>query len=319
MRGKNLVYFGATSLLLALLFFLSSKVKNNRLFPFALVFFVIVELFAFARSNRPVFDFREYETRVNSLRSLVRSDPGDYRIISSFGDATTPMAENIWGCDPMVLARYSKLIAASQGMDTDELVGPVNVIHKAGPSLGMLRCRYATLDRFQNLEFYPTHLKELNRIQLIDAFEVLKNQKTVLAAIMNPGFDPSKKIILETEPNPRPEMSPHAGLVQIRDLSSDLIDIHVSLDHPSLLLMSDNYAQGWRINPLEIDRQKEYKVIPADLTLRAIPLSAGHHHFQMEYRPKSFEFGKTISGFSILAFLTSAFLVFRPQQRKRLG
>ena len=58
-------------------------------------------------------------------------------------------------------------------------------------------------------------------------------------------------------------------------------------------------------------------VMPADLTLRAVPLSAGRHHFLMKYRPGIFDIGKTVSEFSWLAFGIASFLVFRPRKKTK--
>ena len=315
---ESFCYFGGLSLFLALILVAIQKIRRKEILFLALAFFGVVELFVFARSHRPFFDIRQYEARKNALQSLSRAYPGDYRITTPFGDAGIQESFDLWGFNPMVLGRYAHLIAASQDMETVQIAGAVNIVKTPSLCLGLLRYRYQIHDEFSGLKIYPTRLKELQRAQFVDNFQVFGNEQQEVGEIMKIGFDPSKKIILESLPDPLPEKSTHAGTVQVSDLSTDLIDIRASLDHPSLLLISDNYARDWKINPLGIDRQKEYKVMPADLTLRAVPLSAGNHHFQMEYRPKSFDIGKTISEFSFLAFITSVFLVFRPQRWKRL-
>ena len=51
--------------------------------------------------------------------------------------------------------------------------------------------------------------------------------------------------------------------------------------------------------------------MPADYTLRAIPLSAGHHAILMEYVPKGFRIGRWISIVSAAAYLVALALTLR--------
>ncbi len=47
----------------------------------------------------------------------------------------------------------------------------------------------------------------------------------------------------------------------------------------------------------------QYKVLPANWMLRAIPLSKGHHHFVMEYSPEEWRVGKVVSLVALPAYL----------------
>ena len=62
--------------------------------------------------------------------------------------------------------------------------------------------------------------------------------------------------------------------------------------------MTDAFAEGWQVRPLEQGPQAAYQVLPADYTIRGIPLAAGHHHLMLEYRPFAYEMGKWISNLS---------------------
>ena len=78
--------------------------------------------------------------------------------------------------------------------------------------------------------------------------------------------------------------------------------MEADLPHPAILLITDAYSNGWRAQPLEGSAQHAYQVLPANYTLQAVPLSAGHHHLQLEYLPAAYQKGKWISLVSLLAF-----------------
>ena len=64
---------------------------------------------------------------------------------------------------------------------------------------------------------------------------------------------------------------------------------------PSLLLITDAYARGWRALALPGSAQARYEVMPANYCLRVIPLAAGHHLLRVEYSPSGYRLGKAVS------------------------
>jgi uncharacterized membrane protein len=69
--------------------------------------------------------------------------------------------------------------------------------------------------------------------------------------------------------------------------------------------------EGWRIVPLEGGASQSYEIIPANYTLRGVPLAAGHHRFRMEYRPASFVIGCGLSVAGCIAWLAIAGILLR--------
>jgi uncharacterized membrane protein YfhO len=84
---------------------------------------------------------------------------------------------------------------------------------------------------------------------------------------------------------------------------SEHIEVQAALDKPSLLLVTDNYSEGWHALPLEKDLQNSYQVVPGDYFLQAIPLGAGRHHFMLEYKPSAYSLGLRISALSGFLYL----------------
>ena len=69
-------------------------------------------------------------------------------------------------------------------------------------------------------------------------------------------------------------------------------------------MITDTFAKGWRVKPLQQSGQSHYEVLPANYCLRAIPLAAGHHRFRLEYSPLGFRIGKWISLGSLALYLS---------------
>jgi hypothetical protein len=210
----------------------------------------------------------------------------------------------------MVLNRYGRFIAFSQGVDPAVITGMPHAIRKDTPILGLLRYRWRVVDSFSGLQAYPTHLKVLPRAKFIDSFRLVPGFPQAFEEMASPGFDFQKTVLLENPPDPAPRPG-KAGSLRLEDLSTDCIDIQAVLDHPSILLLTDNYARDWDIQAVGEPAQPRYNVMPADGTLRAVPLSAGTHHLRMRYRPRLFEVGKWISAVSLLLFLAFWLWCFR--------
>ncbi len=297
---SSLIRFGLLSLLFAASLWAAEKTRRGRnSLLFLLVLIGLCELILFARDNRPVFDYRQFEARQSALNTLSLSIPADARIYAPFGDTVGPFDQGIWGFNNMVLYRYARFIGASQGLPA--YVPIAHPIHRDGPPLGLLRYGYRVEDSFKGIQAIPTHLKLMKRAQFIDGFEIKKGENEIISGLLDSRFDPARKVLLEEPPVPMPIPSAHLGRVELKDLSTDEVEIWADLDHPSILLLSDSYSKGWSIQPLDPGAPQPYRILPADLTLKAVPLTAGRHHFLMRYIPPYFELGKWISLVSLAA------------------
>ena len=70
-----------------------------------------------------------------------------------------------------------------------------------------------------------------------------------------------------------------------------------------LLLVTDAYSRYWRAVPMPGSSQDEYHLMPADYTLMAVPLAAGHHQLRIEYAPPGWLIGRWISLAALLIYL----------------
>ena len=148
----------------------------------------------------------------------------------------------------------------------------------------------------------PTHLRELPRAVLMSHWQVFSSPEQVLAAMSDPAFDPERVVLLESDPGLAAVDSDQPGTVSVTDVSTDELEVHADVERPAVLLITDNYSAGWKATPLPGSSARSYRVLPANYTLRAIPLTAGSHHFRLEYRPDGFVVGRWVTVLSLLVY-----------------
>ncbi len=290
--SKSLMFSAGTFLLLSAFFFLA-RFSNKAAYAIALL--AIVEIFVFARTSRPTFDFTT--TQLPGLKSFIAKHPGDYRVLLHNSNSAMSMgAYDIWGYDPCRLGRYAQFITFTQRREFE-----LSRYHRL---YAMLRCRYVFVpvgNKIRVREFKNI----MPRLQLIQDYALIPNRNQIFRTMEDTAFDPRQKVILETPPNPKPVKSEQKGTVKILDSSTDHLTIEAHLPNPAILLITDAYSKGWRARALPGSTQKQYDVMPANYILRAIPLSKGYHRIRVEYLPLAFQVGKWISIVSVIIYVGS--------------
>src|SRR5207249_514295 len=140
------------------------------------------------------------------------------------------------------------------------------------PLFDMLRCRFMLVPQGTKTTVYQT-TNSLPRLQLVQRFQVIPQRDQLLAALTNATFNPREEVLLETTPSPEPEPLPVSGTVALADSSTDHLTIEADLKSPAILMITDTFAKGWRVKPLQQSGQSHYEVLPANYCLRAIPLA----------------------------------------------
>jgi hypothetical protein len=254
----------------------------------------IVEAFCFAHTARPTFDTR---TIVNpEEKSFLNDHPGDYRIINPFNpnSAMSVRVPDIWGYDPTVVRRYAEFITWTQGGDPNNAT-PYVKFTRFDPLHAMLRLRYVVGQHANKLETGEPPVPPMPHLQLISNYRVLQNRDAIFDALRSDSFDPTREVILESEPEPKPSPNENPGAAKIVASSTDWLTIEADVGQPSILLITDVYTPAWRAVPLPGSVQSKYEVLPANYILRAVPLAAGHHRLRVEYAPHEFAIGTWIS------------------------
>jgi uncharacterized membrane protein YfhO len=122
-------------------------------------------------------------------------------------------------------------------------------------------------------------------------------------------------VILEQPPDPAPVEGETQGRAKIVREGTDFIDIEADLPNPSVLLVTDAWADGWRAVPLEGSSQSHYRLVPADYALRGVALGSGHHHLRIEYAPRLFYVGAIVSALAWPAWILALVLLGRKKER----
>jgi hypothetical protein len=262
------------------------------------------EIFAFAHGARATFDSA---TVVNpDEKAFLNEHAGDYRIMN-VGNPNTAMligAQDVWGYDATVVRRYAEFMTWTQGSDPDKAMSYVKFV-RLDPLFAMLRLRYVFVQRGNEFQIADAPDPPLPHLQLVSSYRVLPDRNAIFDALHSATFDATREVILESEPEPKPLPAENAGIVRIIAASTDALEIEGDVEQPSILLITDAFTPLWRAAALPGSAQANYRVLPANYILRAVPLMAGHHHFRVEYVSEAFAIGKWISILASVAFLAA--------------
>jgi len=288
--------FGITALLMALR-------KHRSWTAYGVAGLAVLELFIFARMNRPTFELSLLQEKFGQFKSIYEKDPGDYRVYGTASASLVTGGYDLWEDEPMVLGRYGRFVCASQGLAENQLFSVLPIYKKFTPIFGLLRLKYVFPDGADPSQVRPTGFNLAPRMFLVQDDKVLPETREVLDALLAPGSNPAKTVLLEEAPDPVPGPGPVDGMVSWKDLSTDRIEISVQTSKAAILVVTDNYSSGWRVVAYPDSVQKRYRILPADGFLRAIALGSGRHHFLMTYQPASFILGKWVSILSCFLYV----------------
>jgi hypothetical protein len=284
---------------------------RKRFFRYALLVLAFFELFFFARANRGGFDLAALEKQVGQIQAVYDKDPGDYRVSADpTNDTLGTQGFDVWGNDPLISYRYALFMAQSQGLDVGMHFVDKPFFRSFPPMLGLTRLRYVFRDQgdhYFSVERLP--FPEQPRMELVGGWRMTRGD-SVLNQLADPKFNFTKTVLVESDPGFAPVSVKPKGQVQWKDLSTDLVEVEAQNSMSCLLVISDNYAKGWRALALSGDSQGAYEVVPVNFFQRGIPLSAGSHHLILEYLPRSFVVGKWISLISLGLLLIGLVVAF---------
>src|SRR5262249_2732209 len=235
----------------------------------------------------------------------VANHPGYYGVknVKNPNTAMIVGAHDLWGYDATVMRRYAEFMTWTQGGDQNKAMSYVKLV-QFDPLFAMLRERYIFAQPSGKFEMEEAPVI-LPHLQLISNYRVLQNRDAIFDAMRSETFDPTREVILESEPEPKPVQSNNNGSARITASTTDSLTIEAEVEQPSILLITDAYASSWRAVSLPGSTQAHYDLLPANYILRAIPLAAGHHLLRIEYRPVAFAIGKWISLISVVGFLAA--------------
>ena len=245
--------------------------------------------------------------------TLLRQRAGENRLLNPYNPnlAMTTGWRDIWGYDPLIPRRYGEFTAWVQQADMMQVVSN-GVRFRYHPLLKMLGCRYMIGPSGNGIVLTDLGDDIMPRATLVGQWVVEPERDRTFAILGKPGYDPRSLVVLERDPKltAGPD-STSLGTVRLTDASTDHLTFEADVRTAAILVVTDNYANGWRIFSAEGSASDAYEIIPANYTLRGVPLTAGYHSFRMVYRPVSFVVGCWLSLAGIIVWLAVAVALLR--------
>ncbi len=302
---KKLVMIGCLVLLIAIVSFdmLRFSSKWNAFTPVSLMY----------PQSSVTNDFAPYAT-YERVFGLFTAEVGDVYHL--------PLLD---GYDPFYITRYGQFIAFTDNGTSTRAGGSIVNVPRSGlytkQALDLLNTRYIfhkISDGQADWEFhfwnYPglektgensvyqvfTNHDSLPHVWIPQSYVVDRNSDTILPTLFGANFDRSHTIILEQDPNIHQLGS---GSATITSYKPEQILVKTSVDHPSLLFLSEIYDPGWEA--LVDDRAA--KIYRADYTFRAIVVPAGTHTVEFVYNPWQWKLGLILMGTGMLLLLSIYF------------
>jgi hypothetical protein len=299
-----------------------------------LVLLGLVELFVYALSTRatmtPQVGFPKdgppevvsvYRAWEDALRDL----SGDGRVLivlPQFSNVGMSMGfDALWGYDPLVLRRYAELLFASQNFDWDYASQYLSFRQVAPGVFRALRCARVLVPDPRQPVVGVTDV--LPVASIIGRWVELPDRDAIFRYMLRDEFDPRRGVVVETSPGiASGEARVEGATVEVAGSGTDHLDVRATTPRDALLLVTNNYARGWRVRPLgPSGSRRDYTIIPANWAQQAIPLPAGSHHLRIEYSPGEFRLGAWVSIITLFTLATAAFFTWhgRPVHGSRSG
>ncbi len=281
--------------------------RSHPIFRICLVLLGMVNLWFFAHSTLRFFSPKILEGVEATVQNVMAPGPGENRIYWKGHDdlAMSFRKQDIWGDDPFLPKRYGTFITYGDGSAYEKFnPNPTfsELLLLTTTKIKLTRLRYMVEDSTAGFKVEPVPGPVLPRAILIGLWEKETDASQAMMRLNRKNFDPTKVVLLEKEPIPSPEEGTTHDQVSLRDTTTDMIEVEAQTSRPQVLLVTENYALGWKALACPDSSQQHYEVIPGDVIARAIPLSAGKHHFFLNYDPPGFSAGKWISTGALLAY-----------------
>jgi hypothetical protein len=244
----------------------------------------LLDLTAFAHRNRGgTHLFMEYIRREGLADAYERA--GEDRVLldgRTSNIAIGSRAFDVWGYEPIVLDRYARFMAFTQGRSVEDL----NNVDGDHPDrfhrlFRMLRGRLSVTRRGGVRE----HPGAWSRFHWAKQYRVVEDLDAALAALADPKLDLESELILEAPPEIEPATREGAASIERIAESTDRLELAVRLEAPAILVITDAWARGWRAFSVVDGERVEHAVVPANAVLRAIALPAGTRRLTLEYAP----------------------------------
>jgi hypothetical protein len=180
------------------------------------------------------------------------------------------------------------------------LLGVADII--AGPEAEPLRGRGLRVAYEGDDARVYSNSRALPRASLVAHGRVVSGEDESLDAVLEPGFDPRRTAILESEIgglSGRPLAPGAAGSARVVELEPERVVVRARAARRSLLVLDDVHYPGWKA---KVDG-RETPIHRVDYLLRGVPLWAGEHEVEFRYEPATWRVGWIVSLAALLVLV----------------
>ena len=311
------------------IFLLYFRKPTKKIVLFLILFFVCFDLLRFGWKFTP-FVKKEWLFPTTKTIEFLKSDKSIFRFMTTDRRLFAPnlsipfKLQTVEGYDPLYLARYGELIAASERGKPDisppfgfnRIITPHNY---QSPIIDLLNVKYVLSLQEENSDKLvkifqegQTHVYEnknvLPRAFMVYDYQLAQDKQEAIDLLMNEETDLAKTVILE-EPLLELDLIEGENEINIKNYQENEVIIEVETDQQGILVLTDSYYPGWQA----IVDDKEAPIYRADYSFRAVLVPKGKHKVFFIYKPQSFKMGAAISLISLI-FL-GGFFVYETKKR----
>jgi hypothetical protein len=142
----------------------------------------------------------------------------------------------------------------------------------------------------------------VERVSLVSSWTMVDSSEQALQAVVRPGFDASREMILEEDPGIPSSSGPAAGTVEYEERGTQGAEIQVRAESPALVLIRNVYDKNWTAT-LDGDPAK---LLAADYLIQGIAVPPGRHTIVLRYVDPSIATGLIISFFGLSLLIGAA-------------
>jgi hypothetical protein len=274
--------------------------ERRRLLAILLVGVALAESVYFASRHTPSFSMADFNQSFPV--DYFRDKPAEDRIFFEMGNNISMFhrRHDIWGSDPALSKRYAAFITATQGYAAHD-AGQTIVFRQIHSLYPMLRLKQVCYLNRQSMKLEVTELGETLPVAGMHYdHEIAESVASAIDRMMDGEWDYRRQLVLETDPKFIESGSRSVDLekVEVTRVDSDTFRFVVECPRPGVLLVTENYSDGWRARNTKSNMS--YEVMPANAIFMGIPLGAGRHEFVFEYVQRGLWLGLTLSIMGVL-------------------
>ncbi|MBL8096290.1 MAG: hypothetical protein JNL73_19085 [Anaerolineales bacterium] len=154
-------------------------------------------------------------------------------------------------------------------------------------------------------------LDRLSRAFVVSAVEIVPVSAEALARLRDPGFDPERLVVIDSDLALESAVSRSPGSAVIRSYRPEHVELTAT--GPGVLVLTDAFYPGWRATIDAVPAE----IATADGLFRAVALPAGEHTIAFTFAPDSVSVGFVVSVVGLLSWLMLWILPGSPVRRRR--